>query len=474
VLSRLRSSACRHDVRIPRPPLPGVFVRLTTTITAALLASVLTGGCAGLLPPTNTPTAPDTPRPSATPRTQAAAPTPLRLDPAVVEQMEEIENQVQALRGLRPSQPFERHLVTAGDLAGLIEQDLLAAYSPDQAADDSRLLALLGLVEPGFDLWGLATALYAEQVAGFYDDDAGVMYAVAGSGFGGPARLTYAHEYVHALQDQAFDFDLELRLSPAGCEDDGLRCLALQSLIEGDASLVEEQWLRTYATEADIEQLLTFYGVFESPVFDSMPPALQERFLFPYEQGLAFVRWVHRQGGWAQVDQVYQQPPLSDENILHPVGYRQDLPVALSVPALEATLLGGGWRTLDSGSLGEFDFRLVLAEALEPDRAVLASEGWGGDTYQAFYNDGQDHGALLIVQIWDTIRDSQDAFLAWRDYNDQRFGEHQLVEGAYLWPTDGAFAQLERASNQTLWLLGPDASSVEAMRGALTFPAAKQ
>jgi len=451
-----------------------VTLRLSLPITASLLISLLWSACAGLAPEAVTPTSGGRPAATATPRPLAGSAPLLRLEPEVIEQMEAIERQVQALRGLRPSAPFERQLFSPADLGPLIEQDLLATYSSEQAADDARLLALLGLVEPGFDLWALLTALYAEHVAGFYDDDDGIMYIVAGSGFGGPERLTYAHEYVHTLQDQTFDFDQTLGINPAACEDDGLRCLALQALIEGDASLVEEQWLRTYATEADIEQLITFYGLFDSPVFDSTPQPLQERFLFPYEHGLAFVRWVHRQGGWGAVDQVYQHPPLSDENILHPLGYREDPPVALAVPDLDAGLLGSDWRLLDEGTLGEFDFRLLLAQQLSADRAILASEGWGGDRLQAFYLDSEEHGALVVVQIWDTIRDAQDAFLAWRDYGDARFGDHQLVEGAYLWQAGAGHAHLERASNQTLWLFGPDAPSLAALRQALTFPAAKE
>ncbi len=391
-------------------------------------------------------------------------------DPQVIEQMETIEDQIIELRGLQPTGPVERELLPSDELRQVVEEDLLEDFTPEEAADDARLLALLGLIEPGFDLWELYHDLYAEQIAGFYDDDEEVMYVVQGAGFEGPERLTYAHEYVHALQDQNFDLDEGLGFNDEACEADSERCAGIQALIEGDASLVEEQWLRTYATETDIEQLLAFYDGFSSPVFDGAPTAIQESFIFPYREGLGFVRWLEREGGWAEVDQAFKNPPVSSEHVLHPIRYPKDQPTSLTYPEVDPESIGDDWRELDRGTLGEFDHQLMLARVLEEETAREAAAGWGGDVYVAFYNDDSEQGALILIQSWDTIRDAQDAYLSWRDYGDARFGERIPTGDAYRWEAAEGHARLERASDQTLWMVAPDSDVLAVLREAVAFP----
>ena len=55
------------------------------------------------------------------------------------------------------------------------------------------------------DLLDLYIELLTSQVAGLYDDETKKMYVVTNTGEIGPAeKITYAHEYTHALQDQQF------------------------------------------------------------------------------------------------------------------------------------------------------------------------------------------------------------------------------------------------------------------------------
>ncbi len=58
----------------------------------------------------------------------------------------------------------------------------------------------------GDSLRDLYIEMLTSQVAGLYDDTTKRMYVVTETGEIGPAeKITYAHEYTHALQDQAFD-----------------------------------------------------------------------------------------------------------------------------------------------------------------------------------------------------------------------------------------------------------------------------
>lgn len=401
-------------------------------------------------------------------------PTPARLSPKIQAEMDEIQSQVAQLRGLKPLAQVKRQLISQTELKAQVESDFLDGYSQTDAEHDSSLYGMLGLLPQGFNLWDFYNQLYSEQVAGYYDDEKKVMYVVQGSGFDGPERLTYAHEYAHALQDQHFGLRDNLGYTESTCQDDSERCAAVRALIEGDATQLEDQWLRNYATQQDVDQILAFYDKFQSPVYDSAPNFLQESFAFPYSQGLAFVQALYRQGSWAGVDTAYQNPPHSTEQILHPERYPSDEPVLLASPNGLKKALGSEWTKIDQGTFGELFTRQILEAFVPTPTAGTAAEGWGGDVYQAFTSQSSGDTALILVTIWDTIRDSQEAALAWRDYGDARFGEHSSDGTGYRWEAAHTFAILDRQSNQTMLILAPDQASAEALQDAVSFPLHKR
>ena len=384
--------------------------------------------------------------------------------------MEEIEQQVVELRGLHPNRPSDRTLLSPGHLRQRVIDDFLEDYTPEEARDDARVLALLGLLNPEFDLLDFYLELYSEQVAGYYDDEVKQMFVVGGQEFGGMERMTYAHEFVHALQDQTYDFRNGLKFTDEDCEADTERCAGIQSLVEGDASLLEEQWWRTYATEQDTQDIMGFFEDYQSPVYDRAPEYMKQDFLFPYSQGLEFVRSLYLEGRWAGVDAAYAELPLSTEQILHPERYPDDKPRRVLLPDVQEAL-GEGWRQIDLNNLGEWYLRLTLMEELPEETAAPAAEGWGGDTYRAYYNDDSGESALVLVSSWDRMADAEEFFLALREYGDQRFGRREGDARKVRWLASDEVMLAERASDQVLWILAPDPDSLDALRQAVSLPA---
>jgi hypothetical protein len=383
--------------------------------------------------------------------------------------MAEIEAQVSQLRGLSATGPVERSLLTPDDLYQHVLNDFLDEYSEEEAVDDALVLYLFGLLEPEFDLFNFYLDLYSEQIAGFYDDEVKKMFVVQESEFRGMERLTYAHEYVHALQDQIWGFEDGLDYTDESCELDSERCAGISALVEGDATLLEEQWLLEYATQTDIGQILEFYENYESPVYDSAPDFMQEDFLFPYTYGTDFVREIHSQGGWSSIDQIYSDPPVSTEQILHPERYPWDTPIVIEPPDLEAEL-GGTWREIEFNVLGEWYTQLVLSEHVSDDLAIVAADGWGGDVYIAMEEEGNRRGALFLMTIWDSAHDAQEFTAAFLEYGDARFGSRQVDLGTFTWESAEGFVLFERSGNQTLWILAPDENTVNTIRSSANFP----
>ena len=440
--------------------IPSRRLAFAFTVAVALLGCSIADRMVGAPAPAPTAVTDPAPIPSAT-----FEPTPSR-DP--IPDMDRIHDQVSSVRGLYPTGPLDRQLLSPESIRQRVTDDFLGEYTQDDASDDARLLALLGLLEPDFDLWTLYADFYEEQVAGYYDPEVQKMYVV-GSTWGGSERLTYAHEYVHALQDQNYDLEEGLGYSDEGCEEDSERCAAISALIEGDATLAEEQWWRAYSTEQDLKELSAMIAEYTGEVFDAAPAYLQQDFLFPYEEGLAFVRSLFRQGGWAAVDAAYLEPPTTTEHILHPELYGNDDPIPVALPDL-GPVLGQGWRELDADVLGEWFTRLVLDEEIPEWEAEEAAAGWGGDAYRAWTNDQVDEGVLVLLTVWDVPRDAFEFVEAFGAYAEWRFGERKTEQAERRWSWQRGAVSLERAYDQTLWILAPDAETAEAIRDAIEFP----
>lgn len=400
--------------------------------------------------------------------TSAATCPPLDAD--IREAMNQIEEQVVRLRGIQPVSTVERELLTPDQLRERVEEDFLADYTEQDSRRDALLLSLLGLIEPGLDLHTLYTNLLVEQVSGFYDVQDEELLIVCGSGFAGLEIFTYVHEYVHALQDQAYDLENDLNFSEQACELDGERCFALRALIEGDASLLQEQWLRTYADEPLLESLLASLGAFDSPVFESAPAYIQRELTFPYLSGLSFARSLYLENGWAGVDAAFQTPPVSSEQILHPDRYPRDLPVVLTSPS-DDHVLAGSWESTVEDVLGEWATLQILLSALSEEAAIRAAEGWGGDLVILIEDQAREKAAAVLVTQWDTMRDAHEFAAEFFAYGEVRYGQPVHIDPVEAtWVYDGGASQFVRHSNQTRWIIASDGDTLSMLQAAFQLP----
>ena len=164
--------------------------------------------------------------------------------------------------------------------------------------------------------------------------------------------LTYAQEYTHALQDHRFN------LSTLVPEEDNFDSnKAILALVEGDAKLVEhlfyeslvpqQQTLVAESLERMIDELS------RSPEAASAPRIIRKTFGWEHAVGPQFVFRHYLEDGFETVNELYQHPPQSTEQVLHPEKYLEgEGPRTVSLPDL-ASALGDGWRQRDSGVLGE-------------------------------------------------------------------------------------------------------------------------
>jgi hypothetical protein len=382
----------------------------------------------------------------------------------IASQMDEIQMQVVLERGLKPSEAVTRTLYTPDQLNAKFIRDFEEEYSVEEAQTDAITLAAFGLLEPDFDLYNFYIDLYSEQVAGFYDPETKEMVVVQGDEFGGPQRLTYAHEYTHALQDQNYDLENGVGYNEEDCEADSEGCAAVRALIEGDASLTEINWFLTYATPQDQTDIMEFYSEMDMPVYESAPEFIIMGFMFPYEYGYAFVESLHSKGGWGTVDRAYQNLPKSTEQIMHPERYPDDVPVMVELPDLTDTL-GSDWKEIERDVMGEFYTYLILSQGLDinaridDDEAQLAAEGWGGDSYLIYHNPSDNSTVMVLQTTWDTSTDADEFAQTFRNYANVRHG----TSSNDTWQGQDGFHSIYHQGNTTTWILAPNADTAQTV-----------
>jgi hypothetical protein len=374
---------------LPSRPRFGLLLGL------AIVASAC-GSAVSSAAPATLPSAPASPSASASPTSAVGSPN--ASDQAIYAT---IESQVEVIRELHAQKMVTPVLLDSNGIRDWLTQADAAQTNHVTMADESRLFIHMGLLPAGSSLEQMELDLQAGQVVGFYDPVSKGLYVLSDSGGVGPTeKLTFSHEYTHALQDQNFGLEKLATDTP----DQGDRDLARTALPEGDATLTMTLWAEKYLS---LGELLAIAGEsLSGPQADQLataPAILRQTLMFPYQDGLSFVQGIYNSGGWAAVDKLYSDPPDSTSQILHPQLYAAGVkPVAVSIPAVPASL-GSGWKLTMQDMLGELQLRVWLEGDNPTDAATsaaaAATSAWGGDRV-GLYEGPDGSWAVLLRTEW--------------------------------------------------------------------------
>lgn len=353
----------------------------------------------------------------------------LVISPELEAHMEAVEAYTSELRELEEREPLVREFPTRQEVIEYLQTLFDADLPEDIAEREVQFYVAFDLLPPDTDLRDIYLELLGSQVAGFYDPDTKEMNVVLitndtpGDTLPLMEQIVYSHEYAHALQDQHFGlrdlgFDTETGLANPD------RLLAIQALIEGDATVVMMLYTQAVVAENPFAALqLLAQGLQAGNLFlpEETPEILAQELLFPYNDGAEFVLALFRDGGWEAVNQAYTDLPQSTEQILHPERYLEgDVPQEVTLESAEAAL-GEDWTLLLDRTMGEFYLREYLRTQLTGREARDAAEGWGGDRYHIYQNEATGDLAWVLRVAWDTAGDTTEFGDALKDFGDTRF-----------------------------------------------------
>jgi hypothetical protein len=435
------------------------------TSTAAFVEAPTEPEAGGLeLPPewTATPSRTPTELPTSTPtRTATVSPTPIPPDATTSALMDRIDQEVADIRGLPITEDVNRYLISEFRVRPILEANFLSAGGSQAELNDEAIgLSALGLIKPTYDLYTNALNGLTDSLGGFYFPWSDELFVI-GNHFSGIEHWVYSHEYGHALVDQEFNIG-DLGVYPM-CEGDEQRCQAIRALLEGDATLVMDQWLAQYASPQDYQDIFEYRPPRQTLPEQFPPPYVYPDTSFPYLQGLEFVTYLYQRGNWAGVNEAYKRLPDSTEQILHPERYvSAEAPVTVTDSEL-GTVLGADWRLVKSNSLGEWTTYLILAYGadysaqMDDSSSQQAAAGWGGDHYQVHYNDQTEQTVLAAHWVWDTSADQAEFSNLMKQHQSARFrGEAIDRPTGACWGFNGQVSCIYSSGRDTLWLLTPD------------------
>jgi hypothetical protein len=394
--------------------------------------------------------------------------------PAITSKVKRV---VATLRGLEFKSSISPETISRNE-ARTYFLNRLAEEVPDQEMKAmEKTMVKFGFIPQGLDLKETVVELFTQNVGAFYDTREKRLILVGQAPFvyqGIWGEVLLAHELTHALTDQHFDLEKFLPVKRGNDDFD----LARQAIGEGDATLIMfEYLLRGWDKNAgQVPGLLTTLelsaAVPPPATLETLPLVFRENLIFPYARGYDFVRRIKERDGWEAVNRLYQNPPSSTEEILHPEKFLagNDRAVKVNLPHLDE-VLGETYQTLDRNTLGELNLAVLLIEFLGADEATRAAMGWAGDEYATYEAAGR---VLLIwLTLWDTPEDAQEFYPAYghlvaNKYRQEKEEDIEQVEGqARLWLTEEGLVLLEKRGKAVIIVEGAEREILERLRKGL-------
>ena len=333
---------------------------------------------------------------------------------------------IEELRGQKFLRPVQTRLADRETFVSHAKHRLESLVPPEQLEGAEEMAKMLSLVPAEMDLMAKTFEILEDQVGGFYSPEEDTFYLME-SFTGAMAEIILAHELTHALDDQLFDIDDDLR----ALIHDSDASTAYSAVVEGSGTSAMNQWTVEHIKELDMNpeemqqaQTMGMESLRDAPAYLWLP------LISAYLRGASFLARSEsmmtgqmRSVPFSDIERAFTDPPRSTEQILHPDKYwdkgQRDDPRKIS---FDTSDLPSGWSLMYEDTLGEM--LIALLTTLVEDRtgfdvenpvAVLGlkytnavAEGWGGDRLVLLERGNARF--LQLVTLWDTPKDAAEFF----------------------------------------------------------------
>ncbi len=305
--------------------------------------------------------------------------------------------------------------ISKADVNKFLNDRVKDVASPDEIRGEELTLKKFNFVPQDFDLAKNTVDLLTEQAAAFYDYNKKKLFITETDSKESQTPVL-AHELGHALADQ--NYNLAKFIKRGRKNDDG--ATARLAVMEGQATWLMSEYLARLngqSLERSPELAQMFVQLSDSstgqyPVFDKEPLYLRVTLVFPYTKGMAFQNAVTIRDKQKSFGEVFEHPPASTQQILHPDKYFND--VKPTDPKLPDIKLPHDYKGLVGGTLGELEHRILIEQAASAARADEIAPHWRGSNFELIESRPADRVVLLYASEWDSEEAARQFFAVYR------------------------------------------------------------
>ncbi|MGC2807893.1 MAG: hypothetical protein WA211_17300, partial [Candidatus Acidiferrales bacterium] len=339
--------------------------------------------------------------------------------PEFIKAADEVLLQMSKILDLPIKEPLKKSLRSKQEVREYLIREDKDDKNEAQKYADAKTLEAFGLIPRDFPLDAFMLNVLTDQVAGLYDPKAKEFY-IADWIPVDEQRTVMSHELTHALEDQSFHIDPWIKA--ARPNDDAE--LARDAVSEGSAmaAMVDYQMLDQKVGVRDLPDVTMMIRVGavsemdKDPNLGKAPAYIRDELLFPYLEGTGFTQqFLKAHAGWQDLHLIFQNPPVSTQQIMHPDLYMQGVkPEVVTLPDWKG-VVPGDWKLLEENTMGEFGLEEVLKQFLDEKRADLLSPAWKGDRYATF-EDAKSKSYPLVFRL--ALDNADDAGQFFGQYSD--------------------------------------------------------
>lgn len=330
--------------------------------------------------------------------------------PDFIKAADQVLLQMSQILSLPIKQPLKKSLRSKQEVRDYLVREDKEDKNDAERYADAKTLEAFGLIPKDFPLDSFMLDVLTDQVAGLYDPKAKEFY-IADWIPVDEQKTVMSHELTHALEDQSFRIDDWIKA--ARPNDDAE--LARDSVSEGSAmaAMVDYQMLDQHIGVRelpDVTLLIRAGAITEmdkDPNLAKAPIYIRDELLFPYLAGTGFTQeFLKAHSGWKDIHLVFENPPVSTQQILHPDLYLNGTkPVAATLPTWKG-VVPENWKLLEENTMGEFGVGEVLKQFRKDNSEDPLSTAWKGDRYAVFEDAKSKTTPLVFRLVLDSPEDA--------------------------------------------------------------------
>jgi hypothetical protein len=323
---------------------------------------------------------------------------------SLFQEVDEMTSALSGITGWPVKRKVPAKIITKEEFRHQVEGRMKGSSTNKELHAEELTLKMFGFIPQDFNLAKETVDLVSEQAAAFYDYSKKRLFVLDSTSEGTEQRVALVHELAHALADQ--QHPLGKYLKKGSPDDDG--STAREAVMEGQATWLTWAYVskrnggKAEVSKEMIEKLTDNSGAggTDFPVFSKEPLYLRESLVFPYDEGMKFQDAVYHKLGAKSFDEIFNRPPRSTQQILHPVKYVEDeKPVDVEAPIPDDVKQ---FRVLNDGSVGELDHSMLLRQFVGDKEGRTAASHWRGGAFRLYQHKREKYPLLTYASEWST------------------------------------------------------------------------